>query len=70
MARRRKYRRDAKGRFAKTGRAAKRLIKSNSRVGRVGPGGQFHGVKISGHRTIKRRVAVYGSASVGVRLAQ
>lgn len=69
MARRRKWKRDAKGRFAKTGRAATKLIRSNSRVGRVGPGGQYVGVKISGHRTIRRRVAVYGSASVGVRLA-
>lgn len=69
MARRRKYRRDAKGRFARSATAAKTIIKSNSRVGRVGPGGQFHGVKVSGSRTIKRRVSVYGSASVGVRLA-
>ena len=69
MARRRRYKRDAKGRFARSARAAKAIIKTNSRVGRVGPGGQYRGVKVSGSRTIKRRVAVYGSASVGVRLA-
>lgn len=70
MARaRRTFKRDAKGRFARTAGAAKTIARK-AQVGRVGPGGQFRGVTVAGTRTVKRRnvkVAVYGSASVGVR---
>ncbi|GAY14182.1 hypothetical protein MSZK_09080 [Mycobacterium sp. shizuoka-1] len=70
MARgRRTYKRDAKGRFAKTASAAKSLVRK-AQVGSVGPGGRFRGVSVAGTRTVKRRnvkVAVYGSATVGVR---
>lgn len=68
--RRRNIRRDAKGRFARSAKVAKKLIRSNAKVGRVGPGGQYHGVKVSGSRTIKRRVSVYASASAGARLVR
>jgi len=68
--RRRNVRRDSLGRFAATGRAAKKLIKSNAKVGRVGPGHTYHGVKVSGTRTITGRVSLYGSVHVGAKLVR
>lgn len=70
--RRRNIRRDARGRFAKSASAARKLIKSNAKVGHVGSGGH-RGVSISGTRTISRgkvKVSVYGSASVGAKLVR
>lgn len=71
--------RDAKGRFAasrstKAKRAVPRYrrgsIGRNVRLGQVGPGGTYTGVKVGAEFKPKRgRVRVYAGVSAGVRIA-
>jgi hypothetical protein len=85
MAKRRTYRRDAKGRFASTGSSrAKRVGKKINRrrpryvrgsvgktvrVGRVGPGGEYAGIHTGVKLRTRKRAEYYVGVSAGKRIA-